>query len=82
MSWLESFLQWSAEIDLNFWFLLVSVWFLILCNYFMNGRVDRLEDYVNSLLFRFFELEESIRQCSASSCNKTEHESKKKRGLE
>lgn len=62
MSWFESFLQWSAEIDLNFWFLLVSVWFLILCNYFMHRWVDRLEDYSNSLLLRVFELEKSLQQ--------------------
>lgn len=62
MSWLESFLQWSAEIDVNYWLLLVSVWFLILCNYFMHRRVDRLEDYANSLLLRVFELEKSLQQ--------------------
>lgn len=62
MSWLESFLQWSAEIDLKFWLSLLSVWFLIFWNFFIQRRIYRLEDYANSLLFRVFELEKSLQQ--------------------
>ncbi len=65
MSWLESFLQWLAENDLKYWLSLLSVWFLIFWNFFIQRRIYRLEDYANSLLFRVFELESVIRRSEA-----------------
>lgn len=62
MSWLESFMQWLIENNVTYWLLLVSVWFLILCDYFLHRRIERLEDYSNSLLLRVFELEKSLQQ--------------------